>query len=80
MKAIIFYEAAYDTMCNHCDYRRIGYNGKKVIDLPDFNEMSNDEIEEWLNELEIDIGKEVLEIDFRNRNNVNASITNIVKL
>jgi hypothetical protein len=80
MKAIIFYEAAYDMRYGFDDYRRIKFNDKKVIDLPDFNEMSKDEIEEWLGELEINIGKEVLEIDFRNRNNVDASITNIVKL
>lgn len=80
MKAIVFYEAAYDMRYGFADHRRIRFNDKKVIELPDFNEMSNDEIEEWMDEFETDIAKEILEKDFKNRNNVDASITNIVKL
>jgi len=80
MKAIVFYEAAYDMRYGFADHRRIRFNDKKVIELPDFNEMSNDEIEEWMDEFETDIAKETLEKDFRNRNNVDVSIINIVKL
>ena len=80
MKAIIFYEAAYDMRYEFADHRRIKFNDKKVIDLQDFNEMSNEEIEEWIDGFETDIAKEILEKDFKNRNNVDVSITNIVKL
>lgn len=80
MKAIVFYEAAYDMRYELTDHRRIKFNDKKVIDLPDFYEMSNEEIEEWIEEFETDVAKETLEKDFKNRNNVDVSITNIVKL
>lgn len=79
MKAIIFYDVYFDER-DFCDCKRILRKEKKVINLPDFYEMSNEEIEEWIEEFETDVAKETLEKDFKNRNNVDASITNIVKL
>jgi len=79
MKAIVFYDVCFDER-EFCGYKRLLRKDKKVIDLSDFNEMSNEEIEEWIEEFETDIAKETLEKDFKNRDNVNVSITNIVKL
>jgi hypothetical protein len=79
MKAIVFYDICFDER-DFCELKRILRKEKRVIDLPDFNEMPNEDIEEWIEELETDIAKEILEKDFKNRNNVNVSITNIVKL
>jgi len=79
MKAIVFYDVCFDEQ-EFYGCKRILRKEKKVIDLPNFNEMSNEDIEEWMEELETDVAKETLEKDFKNRNNVDASITNIVKL
>ena len=79
MKAIIFYDVYFDER-EFCGCKRILRKEKKVIDLPNFNEMPNEDIEEWMEEFETDVAKETLEKDFKNRNNVDASITNIVKL
>jgi hypothetical protein len=79
MKAIVFYDISFDER-EFCGCKRILRKEKEVIDLPDFNEMSNEEIEEWMEEFETDVAQETLEKDFKNRNNVDASITNIAKL
>jgi len=79
MKAIVFYDVYFDER-GFCETKRILRKEKKIIDLSDFNEMSNEEIEEWMDEFETEVAKETLEKDFKNRNNVDVSITNIVKL
>jgi hypothetical protein len=73
---IIYYDISYQIPADNDLYK---FSRREVKEIPESFE-SEDEIKEWINEMETELAKEFIEKDVDFYRNVSAFITNIVKL
>lgn len=78
MLAIIYFEYAYDFFNYLGKNERVENKDRRFLKLPAFD--NEEELKEWVEKKEKEIAKEICEVDYHNRNNVDVYITNIVRV
>lgn len=78
MLAIIYFNYSYDFINYLGKRKRVENKDRKFLKLSSFD--NEEELKNWVEETEKEIAKEICEVDFYHRDNVDVYITNIVRL
>ena len=78
MLAILFFDFNFTYVGYLGKKTIVNDRGRKIVKLPQFD--NEDELSEWLDDMELEISKEILAADIDHRDEANAVITNIVKI
>ena len=78
MLAILFFDFNFTYVGYLGKKTIVNDRGRKIVKLPQFD--NEDELSEWLDDMEHEISKEILMADIDHRDEVNTAITNIVKI
>ena len=78
MPAIIYFNYSYDFINYLGEKTRVENKDRRFLKLDSFD--NEEELRNWVEETEREIAKEICEVDFDHRDNVDVYITNIVRL
>ena len=78
MPAIIYFNYSYDFINYLGEKTRVENKDRRFLKLDSFD--NEEELRNWVEETEREIAKEICEVDFDHRDNVDVYITNIVRV
>lgn len=78
MLAIVYFDYSYDFINYLGKRKRVENKDRRFLKLGSFD--NEEELKSWVEETEKEIAKEICEVDFDHRDNVDVYITNIVRL
>ncbi len=78
MPAIIYFNYSYDFINYLGKRKRVENKDRRFLELGSFD--NEEELRNWVEETEKEIAKEICEVDFDHRDNVDVYITNIVRV
>ncbi len=78
MPAIIYFNYSYDFINYLGKRKRVENKDRRFLKLGSFD--NEEELRNWVEETEKEIAKEICEVDFDHRDNVDVYITNIVRV
>jgi hypothetical protein len=78
MPAIVYFDYSYDFINYLGEKTRVKSKDRRFLKLFSFD--NEDELRDWVEETEREIAKEVCEVDFDHRSNVDVYITNVVRV
>lgn len=78
MPAIIYFDYSYEFTAYLGERISVKNKDRRFLKLPAFD--NEEELRNWVEETEKEIAKEICEVDFDHRDNVDVYITNIVRV